>query len=291
MSLMMDKQELAEIYNRQTEAWKTAKKGNVLEAQISAIEETLLRFGLLKNEVKVYLQLARVGEMKAADLAEAISLHRTETYKILRDLEKKGIVFAIFEKPLKFTAVPLDKAVDLLVDAQKVQIKLLEQEKTSLVDLWRSIPKPKVTEQKKEMFQMLEGEEQVLTKVSELLEKTENEFQIFAAADYLSQLYYSDFSEELKAQAEKVSVTLVTDTSFKSAYFMGQLSWISDTNRISNDQSLPCFIVSDNKEVLIIFHEDVVNNADNRKKYRTAAIWTNYTAFVKILKELFSKIR
>ena len=90
--------------------------------------------------------------MKAGEIAEAISLHRTETYRILRDLEKKGIVFSIFEKPLKFTAVPLDKAIDLLVDAQKIQIKLLEQEKTSLVELWQSMPQPKISNVKKRTF-------------------------------------------------------------------------------------------------------------------------------------------
>ena len=131
---------------------------------------------MLKNEIKVYLHLARTGEMKAGEIAEAISLHRTETYRILRDLEKRGVVFSVFEKPLKFTAVPLDKAIDLLVDAQKIKIKLLEQEKTSLVELWQSIPQPKMSNAKKELFQMLEGEQQVLMKANELLERTEKEF-------------------------------------------------------------------------------------------------------------------
>ncbi len=137
MSLLIDKQELVEVYDKQTEAWKLVRKDQTYDKQLSTVEETLSRFGLLKNEIRVYLHLARTGEMKAGELAEAISLHRTETYRILRDLEKKGIVFSIFEKPLKFTAVPLDKAVDLLVDAQKIQIRLLEQEKSSLVELWR----------------------------------------------------------------------------------------------------------------------------------------------------------
>ena len=119
MALAMEKQELTRVYDKQTEAWKMVKKDQLFNRQLSTVEETLSRFGLLKNEIKVYLHLARAGEMKAGELAEAISLHRTETYRILRDLEKKGIVFSIFEKPLKFTAVPLDKAVDLLVDAQK----------------------------------------------------------------------------------------------------------------------------------------------------------------------------
>jgi sugar-specific transcriptional regulator TrmB len=290
MSLVMENAELTKVYNKQTDAWKLVKKDQAYTKQISTIEDTLSRFGLLKNEIKVYLHLARAGEEKAGEIAEAISLHRTETYRILRDLEKKGIVFSIFEKPLKFTAVPLDKAIDLLVDAQKIKIKLLEQEKASIVELWSSMPQPKVADVKKELFQILEGEQQVLMKTNELLGRTEKEFQVFASADYLSQLYYSDFSDKLKQQANKVNVTLITDNSLKSAYFTGQLQWLSDFNRIADDQGLPCFMISDNKEVLIAFHEKEADDEDAKKKYRTAAIWTNYSAFIKILRTLFSKM-
>jgi HTH-type transcriptional regulator, sugar sensing transcriptional regulator len=291
MALAMKNRELTRIYDKQTEAWKTVKKDQTYSNQLTAIEETLSRFGLLKNEIKVYLHLARAGEKKAGEIAESISLHRTETYRILRDLEKRGIVFSIFEKPLKFTAVPLDKAIDLLVDAQKIQIKLLEQEKTNLVELWQSMPQVKVADAKKELFQMLEGEQQVLMKANELLGRTQKEFQVFASADYLSQLYYSDFSDELKKQAAKVNVTLITDKSLKTSYFIGQLPWLSESHRIADEQSLPCFMISDNKEVLITFHEkDFAGEDDVKKKDRTAAIWTNYSAFVKILKLLFTKL-
>ncbi|MGA2522996.1 MAG: helix-turn-helix domain-containing protein [Candidatus Bathyarchaeia archaeon] len=290
MVLAMEKQELIKVYNKQNESWRTVKKDQTYTEQLSTVEETLSRFGLLKNEIKVYLHLARVGEMKAGEIAEAISLHRTETYRILRDLEKRGIVFSIFEKPLKFTAVPLDKAIDMLVDAQKIKIRLLEQEKTSLVELWQSMPQRKAVAAKKELFQMLEGEQQVLMKANEMLEKSEKEFQVFASADYLAQLYYSDFSDKLKKQADKANITLVTDNSLKSAYFIGQLQWLSESNRIADDQNLPCIMISDNKEVLIAFHEDAANDEDVKKKDKTAAIWTNYSAFVKVLRMLFSKL-
>jgi len=290
MALTLEKRELMKVYNDNAESWKLVKKDQSYSKQLVTIEETLSRFGLLKNEIKVYLYLARAGEKKAGEIAEAISLHRTETYRILRDLEKRGIVFSIFEKPLKFTAVSLDKAIDLLVDAQKIKIKLLEQEKASLVELWMSMPQPKVATVKKELFQMLEGEQQVLMKANELLEKTQEEFQIFASADYLSQLYYSDFSDNLKRRGHKIHVSLVTDNSLKSAYFLGQLPWLSEPNRITDNQSLPCFMISDSKEVLIVFHEKEPSNDDVKKKFRTAAIWTNYNALVNTLKTLFSKL-
>jgi HTH-type transcriptional regulator, sugar sensing transcriptional regulator len=289
MALAMEN--VMKVYNKQTDGYKLVKKDQQVTKQLVTIEETLSRFGLLKNEIRVYLYLARAGEKKAGEIAEAIALHRTETYRILRDLEKKGIVFSIFEKPLKFTAVDLDKAIDLLVDAQKIKIKLLEQEKPSLVELWQSMPQAKQEAAKKELFQMLEGDQQVLMKANELLERSKESFQIYASADYLSDLYYNDFSDKLKAQADKVQVTVVTDTSLKSAYFLGEMTWLSGQHRINDEQNLPCFMIADNKEVLIAFHEKETEASDDlKKKYRTAAIWTNYKALVNTLQTLFGKL-
>jgi sugar-specific transcriptional regulator TrmB len=289
MALAMEN--VMKVYNKQTDGYKLVKKDQQVTKQLVTIEETLSRFGLLKNEIRVYLYLARAGEKKAGEIAEAIALHRTETYRILRDLEKKGIVFSIFEKPLKFTAVALDKAIDLLVDAQKIKIKLLEQEKPSLVELWQSMPQAKQETAKKELFQMLEGDQQVLMKANELLERSTEHFQIYASADYLSDLYYNDFSDKLKAQADKVQVTVITDTSLKSAYFLGEMTWLSNQHRISDDNNLPCFMIADNKEVLIAFHEKDTEDSDEiKKKYRTAAIWTNYKALVNTLQTLFGKL-
>lgn len=291
MALAVENDAFLKVYNKQTDAWKFVKKDQSYNKQLTTIEETLTRFGLLKNEIRVYMYLARTGEKKAGEIAESISLHRTETYRILRDLEKKGIVFSIFGKPLKFIAVRLDKAIDLLVDAQKIKIRLLEQEKTSLVELWQSVPKPKVEPTKKELFQMLEGDQQVLMKANEMLEKTEEKFQVFAPADYLSELYYNDFSDKLKSIADKVEVTMVTDTSQKSAFFIGQMQWLSETHKIADNENLPCFLISDNKEVMIAFCEKDSDDKDNsKKKYRTAAIWTNYAALVNTLQVLFSKL-
>ena len=162
MALVMENADLMKVYDKQTDAWKLVKKDQAYNKQISTIEDTLSKFGLLKNEIKVYLHLARAGEKKAGEIAEAISLHRTETYRILRDLEKRGIVFSIFEKPLKFTAVPLDKAIDLLVDAQKIKIKLLEQEKASVVELWSSMPQPKVADKRKNFSRCLRANNRCL---------------------------------------------------------------------------------------------------------------------------------
>jgi sugar-specific transcriptional regulator TrmB len=291
MELAIEKaNDLIKIYDEKNEAWKFVKRDKSFNKQLSTIEENLARFGLLKNEIKVYLYLARTGEKKASEIAEAISLHRTETYRILRDLEKKGILFSVFEKPLKFTAVPLEKAIDLLVDAQKMRIKLLEKEKENLVELWLSIPQLRVENSKKELFQMLQGEQQVALKADELLKKTKKEIQIFAPAYYLAQLYYTDFTDKLKNKLEKLDITLLIENSPKSVFFMEQIQWPKRKYHMVKTQDLPCFMISDRKELLIAFHETHAKQASDKKKERTAAIWTNYNAFVLTLQMLFSKL-
>jgi sugar-specific transcriptional regulator TrmB len=293
MELVLERNnsDLIKVYDEKNDATRFVKRDKGFNKQLLTIEETLSRFGLLKNEIKVYLYLARVGEKKAGEIAEAISLHRTETYRILRDLEKKGILFSVFEKPLKFTAVPLDKAVDLLVDAQKMKIKLLEREKANLVELWLSMPQLKVENVKKELFQMLEGEQQVVLKADELLDRTEKEFQIYAPDDYLAQLYYSDFTDKLKNRQTKLDITLLTENSPKSLFFVEQMQWPKHKLGLVQAQSLPCFMISDRKELLIAFHEnDTSQESGEKKKYKTAAIWTNYNAFVWTLQMLFTKL-
>jgi hypothetical protein len=59
----------------------------------------------------------------------------------------------------------------------------------------------------------------------------------------------------------------------------------------SNHPDLPCFMISDQKELLIAFHDDdVANETGDKKKYRTVALWTNYNAFISTLQMLFLKL-
>ncbi|MGB8779997.1 MAG: helix-turn-helix domain-containing protein [Candidatus Bathyarchaeia archaeon] len=283
--------DLVRVYDDKSEVWKFIKRDKGVSGQLMMIEETLSRYGLLKNEIRVYLYLARFGERKAGEVAESISLHRTETYRILRDLEKKGIVFSVFEKPLKFTAVPLDKAIDLLIEAEKMKIQLLEKEKAGLVNIWQSMPQPKVEKVKKQIFQILEGGQQILLKANELLERSKNEFQIFVPSDYLSQLYHGDFTDKLAKHLSKLNVTLLTENSPKSKFFLEQMKWPQQNYRIVDAEDLPCFMISDRKELLIAVEENDVSGEDSdKKKSKTVALWTNYNAFVLTLQTLLSKL-
>jgi sugar-specific transcriptional regulator TrmB len=271
--------------------WKFVKRDKGFNRQLVMIEDVLSRFGLLKNEIRVYIYLARSGEKRASEIAEAISLHRTETYRILRDLEKRGIVFSAFEKPLKFTAVPLGKTIDLLIEAQKMKIKLLEKEKVGVMQLWLSIPQEKTEENKKDIFQILEGGQQTILKANELLGRTKTGLQIFAPAEYLAQLYHSDFTDNLSRCASKIEISLLTENSLKSKFIIDQMRWIDHKYKIIDVNNVPCFMICDGKELLMIMQRENDGQGKlDRKKSKTVALWTNYSAFVETMSILFSKL-
>jgi sugar-specific transcriptional regulator TrmB len=284
--------DLIKMYDEYTGARKFVRRRKGPIRQLEIIEDTLVKLGLSRNEGRVYLYLARVGEKKASKISEALSIHRTETYRILHDLEKKGLVSSVFGKPLKFIAKSLEKTIDLLIEAKRMKIKLLEKEKDDLVELWQSLPKPKVEEAHKEIFQILEGEGQIVLKANELLDRAETEIQIFAPGEDLAYLYHSDFTDKLERFSTKLKITLLTENSSKSKFFLERIDRAKLNYGIVDVDNLPCFIVSDNKELLTIIREkNEEKNRIRKTKSKVVALWTNYTAFVRTLQILFFKLR
>ena len=281
------------IYNENSPLWNLLNKEKKPFNFLENIEKTLLEFDLSRNEIKVYLSLARSGVQKARDISDGLSLHRTETYRILRDLEKRGLLSCIIDKPLKFTAVPFSEAYDILIKTKKLNIQLLERKKKDLVDLWASIPKQKPDLEIKEIFQIFEGEEQLILKASEISEKTKKEICIVVPDKELIQLYHSGFTDILeKISKKKVKVLLLTNSSFKSQFITKKIG-ISNIKHVPmQSDELPNFILSDNQELLfsIKAHDDHQDSGLRRKEEKTSFLLTNYAAFIKSFTLLFKNL-
>jgi len=287
----MKPRDLIRVHEEKTDPWRIVCGEKGPSKQLEIIENVLARYGLSQNETKVYVYLARTGEKKAAEIAEAISLHRTEAYKTLRDLEKRGIVLSTFEKPLKFTAVLLEEAIGRLMETEKTKLKLLEKENAELIRLWSSMPKPRDENSKKEVFQILEGESQIILKANDLLGKTRTELQVFAPEEYLAQLYRSDFMDNLEQRSYDVSINLLTENSLKSRFFCERIGWSNHSCCIGEVKKLPFFMVSDGEELLIVYNKKSEDKGRARKKRnKTAALWTNCNALVASMLALFYRM-
>jgi len=92
----------------------------------------LQEYGLSLNEVKALLSLYRLGEASARQLHLATGIDRAETYRVLQSLQTKGIVVAAVSKPTKYRPVPIERALDLLIEEKKSLVKRLEAERKGI---------------------------------------------------------------------------------------------------------------------------------------------------------------
>jgi len=283
---------VVKLYDEKAGLYKFVMKDKGPLKSLETIESTLQKLGLSKNEIRVYIYLARSGMLKASEISEVISLHRTETYRILRDLEKTGLVSSVFEKPLKFVATPFEKTLDLLIKSKKLRLELLERKKKDLVDLWLSLPQPEVEFVRKEVFQILEGEEQINLKAEEILAKTQREIWVFVSDSDISRFYHSGFLDRLERIAKKeVSVRLLTNDSPKSCFFVKKLKLNGAKCLSICPDDLSSFIIVDQEQLLFLINKNNEKNDDlEEKREKLAGLWTSYGAFIKALGALFTEL-
>jgi len=286
-----DSEEVVKLYDEHAGVWKFVRKDRGPLKSIEIIESMFQKLGLSKNEIRVYVYLARSRERKASEVSEALSLHRTETYRILRDLEKRGLVSSVFEKPLKFIATPFERAIEALIEAKKLGIQRLESRKQRLVDIWLSLPQPQVEFTRKEVFQILEGEEQIDLKAKEIIQGTEREVKVFASKEDLGRLYYSGFIDELERLSRKgFDIKLLTTSSSKSRFFIEKIKLVNARVAVSDVEGVPTFILVDQRQLLFMIRKNGDDSGEKVRREKVAALLTNYEAFINALGKLFSEL-
>jgi sugar-specific transcriptional regulator TrmB len=102
---------------------------------------TLVKLGFTETDAQVYVFLAAEGPQKAKDATEALKLHRSQTYRSLKNLKSQGIRNSSPEHPARFSAVLFEKVLELLIKARTEQQKALQESKKELLSAWKSITK------------------------------------------------------------------------------------------------------------------------------------------------------
>jgi sugar-specific transcriptional regulator TrmB len=91
------------------------------------IVDQLIEYGLSNNEAKVVTFLAKRGAERASVAARGLRLNRTETYRTLRNLQRRGLVEASLEQPVRFQAASFSRCLEILLTEQKNKLAALEE--------------------------------------------------------------------------------------------------------------------------------------------------------------------
>ncbi|HJT10921.1 MAG TPA: helix-turn-helix domain-containing protein [Candidatus Nitrosotalea sp.] len=246
------------------------------------LQKELSQFGFTANLSKVYIYLGKYGAKTAFDIVKALKIPRTETYNLLKILVNKGVVYSTMQHPMRFVAMPLDKAIWNLVNVEKQRINNLEQNSKNLVSLWNMIPDflNEKTPNNDERFRILEGTNQIHAKVCEIL-KNSKEVQIIGSEKNLMKFYNSNMFTMLDSDAKDLKL-LVSQTALISTVakkFKGM-----QIKKTPNDiHPNLCFVINDSELLFYIRHT-------NDYKIQAIAFWSNSVALLYSMRILFDFI-
>jgi sugar-specific transcriptional regulator TrmB len=152
----------------------------------------------------------------------------------------------------------------------------------NLSELWNDIPTfDSINNDVEEKFQMLQGSNQIHSKITEMTDNYKDEFLILGSEkDYLK-LYNGDFLEPFVKTKQKFR--LLSSCSEKTTYIFDELER-KNIKKLNNDiENHLCFILKDDGEILFF-----TKNANSGEEL--FAMWTNSNSLVYGLKLLFESL-
>ena len=99
----------------------------------------LERLGLSQADAQVYIHLAIRGPQKAGNIADALKLEEELLSQSLKNLQNKGVVDSTLERSALFSALPFDKALELLMKEHMKETQNIERNKDEILSLWQKM--------------------------------------------------------------------------------------------------------------------------------------------------------
>ena len=247
------------------------------------IRDALIGFGLTPNQSKVFFYLGKIGAKTASDIAKAVNVPRSETYHLLTALQNKGIVEASFQHPIQFTALPIKKAVNLLISTETERLNKLKKSGPELEEKWEKIPGAEniPEEDEEEKFKVLQGGNQVNSKIFDMILNAKKECRILGSEKDFMKFYHANFLDAL--EEHNIDYKLLTPISKKSKYIFEDIDKSKIKKLCSSVKENLCFLIKDDDEVLFF-----IKNEGNNKEMR--AIWTNSETIIYSKALLFNNI-
>jgi len=172
-------------------------EGIDLQKEIESASRTLEMLGLTQYEARAYMALIAHGYGDAETIAQTARIPRTSGYKVLQALEEKGFAVSAYGRPKIFKPEPPSEVRARVLDRIEDTFSKLEMVREVLSE--RGVP---------QLVYTIQGKDQVLKKVAELLDQSTRRFII--STPVLSEIRTSlekKFQNALKRGIDIVVIT------------------------------------------------------------------------------------
>lgn len=201
--------------------------------------------GLAEKEARAYVALVRLGASGAAQVAEAADLKRPDAYRVLEDLQARGLVEATVERPKRFNAVPGERALAILRAERESALAAHDRQKDAILAGLSKVGRP-VEEQGDLRFRILQDERQLVGQAARAVDGAKKEVLYAASSRGLRLLEEDDVRAALeRAGGRGVRVRVVVDVEPANRDVAQGLAKVADVRHAAVPRGLRFLVVDD----------------------------------------------
>jgi sugar-specific transcriptional regulator TrmB len=256
--------------------------GGYLKLEEGNLLEDLIFCGLSAKEAKIYYYLLKNGSKEVSEISSSLMITKADVYKLLKQLEGKGISNETLSHPIKFEASPLPEALNSLILKQDERLESLSRAREEVISALGRVPPP-TTEPK---FQVLQGREPTTSKIRRIRRSTSDAI-IYVRERTLTFLHALGLLD-VREISKGLSVRILTKLTPKTYELVKEYAHCEFRSiRDEADMRLPEFAVFDKKEALMALSASEKSAIIDKDE---PALWTDSEAPIALLAALFEKM-
>ncbi len=225
--------------------------------------DQLKTLGLNSYQRKLWTALLSNGTCTAGELSDISDVPRSRTYDVLESLEDLGLVRIQTGKPMKYTPVEPEEALERLkkkheekFEEMKNKIDRLKDNKT-FSELDRLYREGVESTDPGEISGALRGRNQLMQQMETMFRNSQERIHLMTSEDGLKEIYNSHINHLRDASERGVDVKIAAPHSKESSDILEKISEFAEVRRIpENQSSIGRFSIVDGNEFTFALTHD-----------------------------------
>ncbi len=241
---------------------------------------------MTRNEARVLFFLAKTGPSKASEIAHEVQINRTETYRTIRNLQRRGLVEATLERPVRFQSVPFDKCLHILIHERKARLRILEQRGESLRRQFDDMRVEHVA-QDVERFQVIEGQIRIEQRLQSMYNQARKSVMtVFSSSEIVRADTSGLFDLLAQVARNKMRIRVITEINQSNLEVLQKLDEGIQVRHLDlKARPVPRVSIIDDNEAIF-----EITTGDETHRSEEVALWINSRAFVRNLQAYFEEM-
>jgi sugar-specific transcriptional regulator TrmB len=245
--------------------------------------EFLTEIGFTRNQAILYLTLLKLEEADVRRLFEETNIPRSEIYRILKELQKKGLVEKKITAPLRYHATPLDLGLQLLISNRIQRCKEVQVKTKKFLRKYQTKKQEALSKQEYHLT-MVEGKQRLKQILKPQHDRAQRTIDILTTLPRWLQILHFCFENYEKALARGVRYRILLEA------FSGEIGEHENIDTLLKTKNFELRLSKDPLDTnAAIFDqkEAVINFLPSQSLAESPIIRTNHPSFISMCQDHF----